>query len=341
MITFDRGFARLLLEICRYTYAAGFNDKKNAADKQDALNWIKKIGGLTTDEPSLLKGSETSIACIASYPDRNIVAYMGTKTQFNTRENAIASIEDWHQNFEALLAPFKLTSEQLGTDHPQDIDKNNLGGLVHKGFLEELGAVQDKVVAELLARGGRSRPVYVTGHSQGGAEAALATRALLAGGFPVVSTYTFAAPRPGNFEFTKSIPSTLPIHRIEFGDDIVPHVPPTLIGKEAQKIVNGLKLLPFLPKEVKNLLDFIHRANAGNGFAGLGKLCYGSNKTKALRVDLSAEQEAALFYDRLWSLVRHPERWTEHHHLAGTTEQVKKGMKGNYTALVSDFAIVT
>lgn len=340
MTRFDRGFARLLLEICRYTYAAGFNDAANADDKHDALNWIRKTGGLTTDEPTILHGSKTSVACIASYRDWNIVAYMGTKTQFDNIGNAIASGKDWTQNFEAAPVRFTLTSEQLGEGHPPAVDTNDLGGRVHQGFLEELSAVQDQVVATLLQRGGRSRPVCVTGHSQGGAEAALATRALLAGGFPVGSVYTFAAPRPGNLEFTKSVPATLPIHRIEFGDDIVPHVPPALLSDEARKIIAGLKGLPLLPKEVQNLLDFFQRANMETGFTGLGTLCYGSHKTKALRVDISAEQEAALLYDRLWSLVRHPERWADHHHLAGTSEETKKGLKGNYTALVSDFAVV-
>jgi lipase (class 3) len=340
MVTFDREFARLLLELCRFTYAAGFNDAINEKDRQDALDWINKVGGLTTEEPIILTGSRTSVACIAAYPDRNIVSYMGTKTQFNTLDNAMASIRDWSENFEALQRPFTLTDAQLGAGHPTDIDKNNLGGRVHGGFLEELGAVQDGVVAKLLELGGRSRPVFVTGHSQGGAEAALATRALLAGGFPVVSTYTFAAPRPGNKEFIQSIPATLPIHRVEFGDDIVPHVPPAALGKGAQNIVEGLKRLPFLTQDVQDLLTFIQRANDGNGFAGLGTLCYGSHKTKALRVDMSAEEDAALFNDRLWSLVRHPEHWAEHHHLAGTTEETRNGIKGNYTALVSDFQLV-
>jgi len=343
MTTFDREFARLLLEICRYTYAAGFDDAENAADKRDALKWIRQRGGLTTHKPTILHGSKTSVACIAPYPDRNIVAYMGTKTQFNTIDNAIASGKDWTQNFEARPVSFKLASEQLGQGHPQNVDKDNLGGLVHKGFLEELDAVQDQVVATLLKpeRGGRSRPVFVTGHSQGGAEAALATRALLAGGFPVVSTYTFAAPRPGDSEFTQCIPATLPVHRIEFGDDIVPHLPPSLLGKEIQMILKGLKLLPFLDKaKSMKLLDLLLHAATSERFTGLGTLCYGSYKTKAMRIDMSAEQEGALFYDRLWSLVRHPERWAEHHHLAGTSEEVRKGIKGNYTALVSDYQIV-
>lgn len=177
MMTFDRGFARLLLEICRYTYAAGFDDRLNAGDKQDALNWIKTVGGLLTDEPIILRGSKTSVACIAAYPDRNIVAYMGTKTQFDTFDNAMASIKDWSENFEALLAPFKLASEQLGAGHPENVNKDDLGGRVHRGFLDELAAIQGLVAVELLKLGGRSRPVYITGHSQGGGEAARATRA--------------------------------------------------------------------------------------------------------------------------------------------------------------------
>jgi hypothetical protein len=37
MITFDQPFARLLLEICRYTYAEAFNSAASANSKQNAL----------------------------------------------------------------------------------------------------------------------------------------------------------------------------------------------------------------------------------------------------------------------------------------------------------------
>jgi len=340
MNTFNRKFARLLLEICRYTYAAGFNDNAITGKEQDALSWINKIGGLTDGSPIILNGSKTSVACITSYPDCNIVAYMGTKTQFNSVNNTTASFRDWLENFKVRQVPFKLTSDQLGVGYPQGIDKDNLGGMVHECFLEELTAVQDQVVGRLLKCGGRNRAIYITGHSQGGAVAALATRALLAGGFPVMATYTFAAPRPGNLEFTRSIPDTIQVHRIEFGDDLVPHVPPIMISKEAQKIVEGLELLPFLTEESEMLLSFMQSTKFESSYVGLGTLCYGSHKTKALRVDMSPKEEASLFYDRLWSLSRHPEHWAEHHHLAGTTGEINHGIKGNYTALVSDFQIV-
>jgi hypothetical protein len=340
MMTFDRPFARLLLEVCRYLYAVGFKDAVNDSAKKDALAWIRNFGHLTTDEPIAIAGSKTSVACVVAYPDRNIVAYMGTKTQFDSLPNAIASIEDWSKNLNTLLVPFRMEDEQLGPGHPGSTDKNNLGGRVHRGFLEELCAVQGEVVAELLKRGGRDRPVYITGHSQGGAEAAIATRALLAAGFPVTATYTFAAPRAGNKEFTASVPATLPVHRIEFGDDIVPHVPPMLVSKEAKELVTSLAGLPILSAQTKKWLDLVAQVNVTSSFCGLGSLAYGSHKTKAIRVGMSAQDEAAIFNDRLWSLARHPERWAEHHHLAGTKEEVSRGLKGNYTALISDFQMV-
>src|SRR5262249_50458445 len=136
MLTFDRKLARLFLEICRFTYAASFAGAGNARDKQDALDAINRAGA--PDALVMLNDGRlpsTSVACVVSYPDRNVVSYMGTKTQFDRPQDIVDSVKDWSENFEALLVPYKLTAEQLGQDHP---DKNNLGGRVHRGFLEEL-----------------------------------------------------------------------------------------------------------------------------------------------------------------------------------------------------------
>ena len=336
-MAFDRKWARSLLETCRYTYAAGFNDALNAPDRKDALTWIKAAGELT-QEPKTLRANATSVACVVSYTDKNVVAYMGTKTQFDKPENAVESVADWVKNVEAPQVPFRLTADQLGLGSAGG--QRDLGGRVHAGFLEELAAVQGSVVEELMKAGGKARPLYVTGHSQGGAEAALATPAFLAGGFAVAETYTFAAPRAGNVAFVATVPAAFPVHRIEFGDDIVPHVPPKLLDKSASDIAGFLRRAGFLGKNVNALLDYVLSASGELAFRPLGRLCYGSNKTKALRVDLSDAQDAELFYDRVWSLARHPDRWAEHHHLAGTSDETAAGAKGNYTALVSDFTLV-
>lgn len=335
MNVFDRDLARLLLEICRYTYAATFDPKEGEPETREIRDSLKARGN--PDALVLLKDDTavpTSVACVAAYPDKNVVAYMGTKTEFSSSDKVLQSVEDWLQNFEALLVPFKLTAAQLGRDLPE---KDNLGGRVHHGFWEELTKVQEKVVRELLARGGISRPLYVTGHSQGGAEAALATRAFLAAGFQVAATYTFAAPRAGNPAFARSIPAAFPFHRIEFGNDIVPHVPPTRL-KQLRELLTRLPMRAALPDRHREIFEAIMHFSSAN-FVGTGKLCYGDNDGRTLCTDLSAQAEKALFLPRLWKLLLHPKDWGAHHHLAGTSEDLAAGRKGNYTALVSNFQL--
>jgi hypothetical protein len=337
MPTFDRDLARVLLEICRYTYAAGMNSADDAADKKESLMWINRAG--LVGAPVLVtenKPVPTSVACVSAFPDKNIVSYMGTKTEFDNRVDTMESIADWLENFKAVLVPFRLTPEQAGLEN---FDSESLRGLVHAGFLEELVAVHAQVVQELLKHDGQNRPLLVTGHSQGGAEAALATQALRAAGFTVTATYTFAAPRPGDADFANSLPATLPVHRLEFGDDIVPHVPPAMVSAQIQAILQALLKTPFLLEPVKKLLQVLVSVSDAARFKGVGSLCYGNPMEQVLHVDLSAAQEEALVLHRLLGLVHHPQNWGEHHHLAGTNDEVSQGIKGNYTALVSTYQL--
>ena len=221
---FDRKMARLALEICRYTYAAGVGDSEDAADMAEALAYITTHSNPITKEskpgkPIPIDGGRTSFACVVPYADRNVVSYMGTKTQFDIhelkeslnrlkqakglelfttmREEVKAdiaivkkfrdSLKDWGKNGKARPVAFQLDAEHLGKPAGATVDP--LEGRVHRGFLEELKGVQRQIVATLLEHGSdprlgkEARPVLVTGHSQGGAEAALATRALAAAGF--------------------------------------------------------------------------------------------------------------------------------------------------------------
>lgn len=352
---FDREFARLLLEVCRYTYGATFpNNVKESEDADKASDRINEIAGPATiarlnDGKSI---NSTSVACVVSYPDKNIVSYMGTKTEFSSSTDTKQSILDWARNVQFIPVNFSMTKKQLGLgDSNEEI---RLEGRVHNGFLKELRAIQEKVIAELEKNGGKNRPLYITGHSQGGAEAALATSAFLKGGFDVKATYTFAAPRSGNKAVADSI-SSIPIYRIEFGNDIVPHVPTTYLPHQILKFVRseqekvkpmidgltrlGLKIKPLDPNP--KLLD---QFDAEHHFVGAGRLCYGNNETKTLHVDISDEEEGTLLNDRLNRLIDLMEQdnlkdCVEHHHLAGTTDETKVGKEGNYTALVSNFAL--
>lgn len=353
---FDRKMARLALEICRFTYAAGIGNAANAPDRSDALTYIKTHSSPLA-EPIPIVGGETSFACVVPYADRNVVSYMGTKTEFRVIKLSelvnllksgnllsvalqakglvrqfLQSLEDWGQNGKARPVPFQLEGTHIG-----QAGGVTLEGVVHHGFLGELKAVQAEVVAmlkQLKHTDGSDRKVLVTGHSQGGAEAALATRALAAAGFDVEVSYTFAAPRTGTKEFADSVKT--PVHRIEFGDDIVPHLPPALIRKlledfvaEHKLLLRTLKLLDDVEAAMSNLTDF--------GYVGLGPLCYGEPIERKVHIDLSAAAEKVLFEKRLEFLKKNPTHWGDHHHLAGMTAEVsaKPSKRGNYTVLVS------
>ncbi|MFO0943391.1 MAG: lipase family protein [Pirellulales bacterium] len=362
---FDRKLARLSLEICRYTYAVGVGTAANMPDRDDALRYINNyIAQLPepqksfTTTPVHIHGSETSFACVVPFADRNVVSYMGTKTEFravklsqfidllkNGSAFSIAtqaigfvkefsqSLHDWGRNGRAAPVDFTLSGEHIGKENGVTLE-----GKVHAGFLSELKDVQAQIVSildqDVNKNNGTRRKVLVTGHSQGGAEAALATRALAAAGFEVEATYTFAAPRTGTQAFVDSIKT--PVYRFEFGDDIVPHLPPTLIRKmieryvdEQRELLTKLTLWDNVQNSLNNLKDF--------GYVGLGPLYYGAPLEKKLHIGLSAATEKALEQQRLKQLEQNPKHWGDHHHLAGTTAEVTAdpAQRGNYTLLAS------
>jgi triacylglycerol lipase len=73
-----------------------------------------------------------------------------------------------------------------------------LGGHVHSGFHGALDEVWDEVAADLA---GGDRPLFVTGHSLGGALATLAAARAHAAGSVVGGVYTYGQPRVGKADF--------------------------------------------------------------------------------------------------------------------------------------------
>ena len=87
------------------------------------------------------------------------------------------------------------------------------------------------------------------------AEATLATAAFVRAGFKVAATYTFAAPRSGDLKFKESIQT--PFFRIEYGNDIVPHLPPVAIRQGLITLLDNPFLDHFsvLRDQLKELQD--------------------------------------------------------------------------------------
>jgi len=94
------------------------------------------------------------------------------------------------------------------------------GGFVHKGFLSGVRAIWP----HLPLAGFHDKPVILTGHSKGGAEAILLGAMLTTLDMPPSRIETFGAPRVG-FSGLGEIIKDIPGERHRLGIDIVPTVP--------------------------------------------------------------------------------------------------------------------
>jgi hypothetical protein len=104
----------------------------------------------------------------------------------------------------------------------------NKGIRVHEGFYMDIESVYGHVVNELERR---EKPLFITGHSKGGAEAELLAYRLERSSIAVERVYTLAAPRVGNSTWQHCYneaaglgPKTF---RITASGDLVPHLPGT------------------------------------------------------------------------------------------------------------------
>ena len=95
-------------------------------------------------------------------------------------------------------------------------------GLVHYGFCRAVETVYP-AVRTLLHAFPRELPIWVTGHSLGGAMASLVAHRLAEDGYPVRAVYTYGSPRAGDRLFRAAY--RLPNYRFVNDNDLVPHLP--------------------------------------------------------------------------------------------------------------------
>lgn len=118
-------------------------------------------------------------------------------------------------------------------DWIRDFSFRHTSAGIHAGFEAGVDAVWDSIVPALAAREG---PVWLAGHSLGGALAAVAARRLVQEGVTgldrLLGVYTFGMPRTGNAAFAASYRAVgqgalaARTFRLVHGGDIVPAVPP-------------------------------------------------------------------------------------------------------------------
>ena len=123
-----------------------------------------------------------------------------------------ASLADWIANLQAVRDP-----------GPLDATK------VHEGFQDAVHAAVMALTLRIVAMRRPEEAVWITGHSLGGAQAALLAGMLCENGVPVGGVYSYAAPRPGDKEYAAALNAALAgvaHYRVVNEGDLVPHLPP-------------------------------------------------------------------------------------------------------------------
>lgn len=173
------------------------------------------------DKNRVIRGRQ---AFLAVWPDKAIVSFRGTesaeKIRLQTPEALRAATEKLGWTLPEELNTF------LATDILDDLNFFTTAyrhSRVHTGFLEATLELWPAIETDLETLGAAStRPVFVTGHSLGGAMALIAGMT-----YPFERIVTFGAPRVG-----QDIPLTIadPTRHIRYvnGNDPVPRIVPTM-----------------------------------------------------------------------------------------------------------------
>jgi len=145
---------------------------------------------------------------VAKYGDQCVVAFRGTD-----------ATEAWMQDLKSL---------QLVTMPGCAYEGSSCR--VGEGFWEDYRSLRPRVKADLESSGcTKETPLAFTGHSLGGALAALAAFDLASAGYAVSKVYTFGSPRVGDAAWAGAFGQALggtPVFRVTTYDDPVPMSPP-------------------------------------------------------------------------------------------------------------------
>jgi hypothetical protein len=188
------------------------------------------------DPPAVVRGELGVDVAVIGKIDRGIlIAFRGTRPPFNIHdEDVVATFFDWVNDGACIPT------------HPPIYP-----GPVHFGFARSVEALWSKVMVNVrrLIDEGAPPALFVTGHSKGGALAALASWrfAKEIHPSPTVRLVTFASARPGGDEFRRALEAepTISATRFEIKLDVVPDLP---LGPDTN--LGALELLDRLPFKV-------------------------------------------------------------------------------------------
>lgn len=216
--------AWILAEISRLVYDPLPAELSIQSLVEDLKEGVKKgtyrstVEGLIRKIQGMDAGGESAIVQVLEDANFSLVDSFAK----NGTEALLAKLEP-QDGFEGMLVlAFRGTQpnvQDVLTDIKADLDDAPHGGRAHRGFLEAFGYVQKEIQEALDKHAGL--PVYITGHSLGGALAMLATRYLAPNS--IGATYTYGCPRAADEVFYEKVKT--PVYGIINCADAVPRVP--------------------------------------------------------------------------------------------------------------------
>ena len=139
-------------------------------------------------------------------------------------------------NEDHIVAAFRGTDE-IGDwlDNVNALAVDHGLGKVHRGFqaaLDDVWHAMRSKIRKMQPADGARLPIWITGHSLGGAMATLAAAQLVVEDAPFYGCYTFGSPRVADREFARnfSIEAGRRTFRFQNNNDIVTRVPARIMG---------------------------------------------------------------------------------------------------------------
>lgn len=216
--------------------------------------------------------NQSTQAILLTYADYVILAFRGTEPK---------SIKD-------------IRADAKGT-----LTQCESGGMVHTGFKEAYELVAMDIQQKLNEEEYANKPLFITGHSLGGALATIAAKKLKhqAG---IAACYTFGSPRVGNKEWICSLKT--PVYRLVNAADAVTMLPPG--GLSVDLISRALQFIPGVGIPLRQAL-----LTRFGGYLHGGNMRYLENVPTGQYDKTELLYSVSLFY-RLKGLFYNQLRWT-------------------------------
>ena len=186
--------------------------------------------------------------------------------------------KDWLTNFTTQLR--NLTIRKNGVT-----SVSSYKGRVHAGFFLAWAIIENAVLGQIsqwqleaAEKGERLPPLYITGHSLGGALATIAAAALSDNGVEVAGVYTFGQPRVGDRLFVSQLNSHIngKVFRFVNNNDIVPHVPPPFSIWNPTRLYGHVGIAKYFNAKGTIIPNYTFLARAIDNILGVGKAFSGA-----------------------------------------------------------------